>query len=299
MNFQESVPVAVVLVNYKLPHQTRRCLRALEKQSVQPRQVFVIDNASSKKSQDFFNNETFSFPIQFIFNEENLGFAAGCNQGMLAAKKARDEHFIWLLNNDTIPEKNALKEIYNHAIMTKAGITGSAIYDNHGKFIGGAGTIHKRFASVHRIATPDEKSFDYIEGSSFLISPNCLRAIGLFSEDYFLYFEESDYCKRAQNAGLTLAFAPQSHIVHEIGSSTGSERGKGRTPYFIDCLMLRNRIHFARKFQFNRIGIYTGLFISFILRFKRLQWIRIFTVSCLIFSKSYFQKFVKKNGGFI
>ena len=290
--------VCTILVNFKNAEKTVACLHALEKNTVQPDCVYVIDNASTKESQEFFESFSFAFKVRWIWNKENRGFAAGCNQGIRASLKEYPNSYVWLLNNDTEPTPTALEKILDKSVTANAGITGSLIQKANGEFSGGVGFIHPKFASVRRPASATEKKFDYVEGSSFLISPGCLQKTGLLSEDFFLYFEESDYCYKAKQNGFTLAWATDSVIMHDIGSSTGSENAKGAVPYFIDCLMIRNRIHFALKNGFPTLGILLGLGISLALRIKRFQFSRVTTILKITLSKSLFKKFIEKNGGY-
>ena len=290
--------VCTILVNFKNAEKTVACLHALEKNTVQPDCVYVIDNASTKESQEYFESFTFAFKVRWIWNKENRGFAAGCNQGIRASLEEYPNSYVWLLNNDTEPTPTALEKILEKSITANAGITGSLIQKANGEFSGGVGFIHPKFASVRRPASVTEKKFDYVEGSSFLISPGCLQKTGLLSEDFFLYFEESDYCYKAKQNGFTLAWATDSVILHDIGSSTGSENAKGAVPYFIDCLMIRNRIHFALKNGFPTLGILLGLGISLALRIKRFQFSRVTTILKITLSKSSFKKFIEKNGGY-
>ena len=290
--------VCTILVNFKNPQKTVACLRALEKGTVQPDCVYVIDNASTKESKKYFESFSFAFKIRWIWNKENRGFAAGCNQGIRASLEEFPNSFAWLLNNDTEPTPTALEKLLDKAIATNAGITGSLIQKANGEFSGGVGFIHPKLASVRRPTSADEKNFDYIEGSSFLISPECIQKTGLLSEEYFLYFEESDYCCKAKRNGFTLAWATESVILHDIGSSTGSENAKGEVPYFIDCIMIRNRIHFAFKNGYPTLSILLGLGISLALRIKRLQFSRVPTILKITLSKTAFKKFIEKNGGY-
>lgn len=289
--------VHTILVNYRNHEKTVLCLRALEKGTVKPDAVYVIDNASTEESKSYFQANSFIFPVIWIYNKQNIGFAAACNQGIKKSLNANKDAFVWLLNNDTIPSEKALEKLIETATVQKSGITGSVIKKNNGDFSGGVGFIHPKFASVHRPHSTEDQNYDYIEGSSFLISPECLQKVGLLSEDYFLYFEESDYCLEAKRKGLKLGWATESIITHDIGSSTGSEQGKGEVPYFIDCLMIRNRILFAQKNHFPSFGYITGLCISILLRIKRLQWNRAFKIMQIILSEHAFKKFIETNGG--
>lgn len=287
-----------ILVNFKAAQETVRCLRALEKGTVKPQCVYVVDNASTEESQKTFGNEAFELSVKWIWNTENRGFAAGCNQGIRAAQADGFDGFFWLLNNDTAPQEDALEKLLEKASETGAGITGSQITDMDGNFLGGVGFVNPQMANVRRANSPTEPGFDYVEGSSFLISPECLQKVGPMCEDYFLYFEENDYCCAAKKMGFGLAWATESIVRHSVGTSTKSELGKGKVPYFIDCLMIRNRVHFACKFGFPRVWVLLGLFISLGIRLKRLQPQRVWTILRITMSPNAFKNFVQKNGGY-
>ncbi|MBR4558095.1 MAG: glycosyltransferase family 2 protein [Fibrobacter sp.] len=293
-----SSSVCIILVNFKNEQKTVDCLRALEKSTVQPACVCIVDNASTEKSKQLFWSHTFKFKVRWIWNEKNHGFAAACNQGIRAVQDEFADSYIWLLNNDTLPEPEALQKMLEKAEATHAGITGSLIKKANGEFSGGVCFIHPKLATVRRPSSPEETGFDYVEGSSFLISPECLKKTGLLSEDYFLYFEESDYCQKAKRNGFSLAWATDSIIWHDIGSSTGSEIAKGAVPYFIDCLMIRNRIHYGLKNGYPAASVLAGLFISLGLRLKRLQFTRVATIFAITLSTHLFKKFVERNGGY-
>lgn len=294
---------SVILVNYRNMDKTIACLHALCTQSEKPERVYLVDNASSDESRKLFEqafpqNRSESFEIECIWNQNNVGFAAAINQCIRKMKAAGYEGYVWLLNNDTLPEPDALKELLLTAEDTHAGITGSQITDLQGHFAGGVGFVDSRYASVRRATSIEERGFSYIEGSSFLISPDCFWKVGELPEEYFLYFEESDYCYKARQMGFDIAWATKSIVRHDIGSSTGSEQGKGKVPFFIDCLMIRNRILFARKYRFPEFTVKVGLCISLLLRVLRLQPLRALKILEILASEECFRSFIEKNGGF-
>ncbi|MBR6379354.1 MAG: glycosyltransferase family 2 protein [Fibrobacter sp.] len=290
--------VSTILVNFKQTEKTLCCLQKLGEMSVKPDFIAVIDNQSDEVSKKLLQGASSSIPLALIFNEKNLGFAAACNQGIREALARQKDSFIWLLNNDTLPNPNALEKLLDKALETSAGITGSLIQSPNGDFSGGVGYIHPFFGSVRRPQSPEETGFNYVEGSSFLISPRCLSQVGLLSEDFFLYFEETDYCVRALKKGFSIAWATESIVLHDMGASTGGNLGLGKVPFFIDCLSVRNRIHFAKKNGYSIIGRNLGLFISLLIRAKRFQFRRIFKILHITLSTKALKKFIIKNGGY-
>ena len=83
-----------------------------------------------------------------------------------------------------------------------------------------------------------------------------------------------------------------------MGASTGGNLGLGKVPFFIDCLSVRNRIHFAKKNGYSIIGRNLGLFISLLIRAKRFQFRRIFKILHITLSTKALKKFIIKNGGY-
>lgn len=293
--------VSAILVNYHSQQETCRCLEHLYSQSIRPDYLCIVDNGSSENSRNIFESFKESHPdisFLFFFNEKNPGFAAACNQAMKALTEQGFRGYFWLVNNDTVADKDALKELLAEAGRTHAGITGSRISLPDDRRSGSA-RIHPFWGSVKRTESFKNRNNEYIEGASFLISPECFEKIGYLPTDYFLYSEETDYCYAARKAGFCLALAEKSLIQHDAGKSTGSELGKGKVPFFIDCLMIRNRVFFCRKYGFPKTGVFLALLISLSLRARRGQWNRIRTILRITFSIRNFKKFIQDNGGSI
>jgi len=96
--------VSIIIVNYNAGHLLTRCLEALRKQTLTPRQIYVVDNASRDGSCD---RIAVDFPeVTLVRNEKNIGFAAGNN---LAVRRAGGCEWIALLNPDAFPEPNWLE----------------------------------------------------------------------------------------------------------------------------------------------------------------------------------------------
>ena len=295
-----SSSVYAILVNYHAADLTLRCINSIYLQTAPPTAIFVIDNKATEKSKSIFQHASANakIPLTFIFNEKNIGFAAACNQAMKAIEDQGFNGYFWLVNNDTVADQNALKELLEEAERTNAGITGSRI-ELPGNRQGGSATIHPFWGTVKRSSVFRNSPNEYIEGASFLISPECFQKIGFFPEDYFLYSEETDYCYAARRAGFSLALAEKSIIKHKAGNSTGSELGKGKVPFFIDCLLIRNRVFLCRKYGFPKVGIFLALLFSLLLRAQRRQWKRIITILCITLSVQKFKNFIRDNGGSI
>jgi hypothetical protein len=217
-------------------------------------------------------------PIVFIQTGENRGFAAGNNIGIEYAMKKDDADYIWLLNNDTVVDGLSLTELLAKALEPKVGIVGSCIYHYYKKneIQSLAGDVNKFFGTTSHIDSfcGDKIDFSFVSGSSFFISVDVIKSIGLLSEDYFLYYEEVDYCFNSISKGYKLAVAWDSKVFHKEGGTTGTNIDHKKRSEFSDLLIVKSRIIFHRKWLGGGFGLYFGLFVVIINRLKRGQFYR-------------------------
>jgi GT2 family glycosyltransferase len=198
-----------------------------------------------------------------IRNGDNLGFGAGCNVGLRFILGCADFDYVWLLNNDTVVDSNALVALINEARrVPDAGMIGSTLryYDrpNIVQALGG-GTFSLKTCSTHHVGeglewSSPEKAleiskrfvFAYIVGASILLSKDLLLSIGILHERYFLYFEEIDLATRAlrRPSPFQLSYAPDSIVFHKEGASTGTNRGSISSLRWLQ----RSRIMFVSSF---------------------------------------------------
>lgn len=221
-------------------------------------------------------------PIIFIQSGENGGFAAGNNVGIKYALAKDDFEYVWLLNNDTVIEKNSLSSLEEYATKNDLGISGSTLMYYHEPQEAQAygGTVNKFFGTGSHILDKNEieNKLDYVVGASFLINKKVIDKIGLMPEEYFLYYEETDYCFNARNSGFKLGIALDSIVYHKEGGSSGGLVDISNKNEFIDVLSLKNRIKFHRKYLGGGIGLWSGMMMAFLNRVKRGQFNRIFKV---------------------
>jgi len=185
--------------------------------------------------------ENIKYPVIIIKNKDNYGFAKGNNTALRFTLKRQDFDYIWLLNNDTIIEKNTLSNLIKTAEKkNKIGFIGSVIryYDNPnliqtiggGKFypILGLGKLYMKnqHISILENLNPEEVNnyLDYIMGASLLIRKETLEDVGIFDEDYFLYTEELDLITRGKRKGWKLAVALDSFVYHKESASTKDKK---------------------------------------------------------------------------
>ena len=250
----QSPLVYIIILNWNGTEDTLECLESFRKVDYSSYKTIVVDNSSkvSCKGEVLARYPT----VEVIELENNLGFAGGCNVGI---KRAIDEgaNYVWLLNNDTEVEPNALTTMVKEGEKnTRAGILGSKIYYFDERHIinhtGGRVVPHKWHITIHVGAGEvdvgqynEVKEFDYVTGCSMLVKREVIEQIGLMDEKYFLYYEETDWCLKAKKAGWSIIYVPESVIYHKVSRSI-QKNSPLRNYYFA-----RNSLRFiVRNFPF-------------------------------------------------
>lgn len=237
--------VSVVIVSFRSAQNTIDCLRSIEAERAAPDvgiRAIVIDNASgdfAAVSQGVKDNDWQPW-VTVVLAPRNGGFAYGNNLGIRLALERNDSDYILLLNPDTQVRPGAIAALARHLDSNpEVGVVGSSFENLDGsewpiafRFptlisefcaaldIGLVTRIFGRW-QVARHMAPKPQPVDWICGASMMIRPQVLHVIRGFDENYFLYFEETDFCLRAQRAGFPTWYVPTSRVMHIRGQSTG------------------------------------------------------------------------------
>jgi GT2 family glycosyltransferase len=225
--------VACVLVNWNNWRDTADCLASLALQDYPNLRVIVVDNGSTNDSlaQLHAAHPPNGSSLAYIANGENLGFPRACNIGA-RHPLAADAGFLWFLNNDTVAPPDTTCQLVATALAApRAGIVGAALYYAHHPAkiqAWGGGRISRWSAYNRHYLAPTPFSPDsYITFASAFIRRECFDQLGGLYEGVFMYFEDADFCLRAQAAGWQLTVAPATAILHkEGGSSIGAAQGR-------------------------------------------------------------------------
>jgi N-acetylglucosaminyl-diphospho-decaprenol L-rhamnosyltransferase len=241
----------VVIVNYKVGPLVVECIRSLERETFGANgeclaHVTVVDNDSRDGSaaviRDAIAANGWGAWVRLVESRVNGGFAYGNNTALrdAAARGAVYEH-VWLLNPDTVVRPGALKALGDHLDANpRAGLAGSGVeQDEHGtrwpyafRFpsavgefeatirIGPISKLLDRWVVARRMDDVSECA-QWLSGCSIMIRAKVFDAIGLMDEQFFLYYEEVDFCRRAVLAGWECWYVPASRVYHIAGRSTG------------------------------------------------------------------------------
>ncbi len=216
------------------------CLEALLAQGYPDLEIIAVDNASTDGSADLVAER---YPqVRLIRNWSNLGFAGGCNMGLRAAQG----EVLVLLNQDTRVLPGWLQALVEALRRPEVGIAGCKILYPDGQTIQHAGGwIEWPLGLAHHYGQgePDEGQWDtpreveYVTGAAMAFRRELLERVGLLDEGFWPgYFEDTDFCLRAREAGYKVWYVPDAVLIHAettsthdvIAVSTAYERGRLR-----------------------------------------------------------------------
>ncbi|HTP67164.1 MAG TPA: glycosyltransferase family 2 protein [Geobacteraceae bacterium] len=241
--------VCIIILNWNGHRDTIECVESCLTLDYTPYEIVVVDNGSSDGSEEILKKR---FPgIRLLQTGANLGYAGGNNAGIRYAL-AKGADYVWLLNNDAMADAKALAELVSMAGSDPlTGMVGSKILCHAQPsvllYAGGridfamGGTEHIGYGCEDRGQFDVAGDTDYITGCSLLVKRRVIEEIGLMNEDYFLYFEETEWCAKAKAEGFRLVYAPASVVLHKESASTG--KVKGMILYYVT----RNRLYFMGK----------------------------------------------------
>ncbi len=209
----------------------------------------MVDNGSEADEAAALREE-FGDSIHLIESVRNLGFASGANLGIRYALE-NDADYVLLLNNDTTvdpPCLTALVEAAESRADAAACSPKAYYYDEPQIIYSTGGTVNLWTATARQVGRgqPDRGQFerpstrDYADGVCMLIPRRALETVGLLDEDYFAYWEETDWCVRARDKGLRCYYVPGAKIWHKAA------RAQSPTSRYY-FLFRRNALMFVRK----------------------------------------------------
>ena len=274
MVMTKSEILSVIIVNWNVCNLLRQSLASIYSSWGQSPglEVIVVDNASSDDSVLMVQTD---FPkANLITNQKNLGYPAGCNQGLAVASGK----YLLVLNPDTEIVNDALAALLN--FMDKhpeVGMVGPLLTYPDGShqssrrrfptlpvlFLESTWlekysprSIFKRYY-LQDVADTSPQQVDWLVGAAMLIRREVWKQVGGLDEGFFMYSEELDWCRRIKKSGWNIMYVPQATIIHHEGKSSEQVTAE-RHIYF-----QTSKIRYTRK--------YHGKHIAFILH----HWLRL------------------------
>jgi len=253
----DALDIAVVIVTYKSAQLTIESLRSLLTERATPGlrvRAIVVDNASGDLPQiaQVVERLEWSSWVTLVQAPKNGGFAYGNNLGIERAYASGTPSYVYLLNPDTQIRPDAIGSLVRFLeAHPEVGIAGSSFETlegsdwpiafrfptliselNQGLEFGIVTRLLEPWITI-RYMTQSNEPVDWICGASMMIRPKVFAAIGGLDENYFLFFEETDFCRRAKIAGFPTWYVPESRVMHIGGQSTAvTDRIRRRLPAY-------------------------------------------------------------------
>lgn len=225
------IDLSISIINWNTKDYLKRCLQSIEENIKNiSYEVIAVDNNSSDGSIDMIRND---FPkIKLVENKTNLGFSRANNQ---AIKKATGR-YILLLNPDTLVLDKAIPKMIDFMEQhSNAGIIGCKLLNEDGSVqmsCRSFPTLNSLFYTFTGLDTKFPKSpilsnhimsywnhneireVDWVSGACLMIRRAVVKQIGLLDEEFFMYCEDLDYCRRTKQKGWGIYYLPEAQIMH-------------------------------------------------------------------------------------
>jgi len=241
--------VGIILVNWNGWENTRLAYEHVQRSKHENWRFIVVDNASQDESVEKLRQ--LGPKTVLIESATNLGFAGACNIGISAATEAGAE-YVYLLNNDAFVTPDTIGDLV--AASRKLGDRsplGATIRYESGKTLQFWGANRSKTTGLPERFPFSEDAFeraadllpcDFIMGASLLAHRSIFERVGLLDARFFLNFEETDWCARAQRLGFPPMMLKSAVVYHKGGASIGDPNGPLQL-YF----MRRNRPLFGER----------------------------------------------------
>ena len=234
--------VGVILVNYNGEVYIRDCIDSLLAQTYKNLEILFWDNHSKDASVETVRK---MYPkIHLIESPHNYGFAKANN---LAVKRLLQMgvEYVLLLNVDTVADSCLIEYLLEKA--DNRTLTTAQIYmDRKGRkiwYAGGELQFNTGKSKHLQLKTKKEEKVSFISGCCMMIHKDIIRKCGLFDEDYYLYYEDTDLCMRWYLHHIKMYYIPKAKLWHKVGGSSGGIRNPLKEYY-----MVRNRLYFVGKY---------------------------------------------------
>lgn len=228
--------LAIIIVTYRSSRQLQICLSSIAacRSNRIASRVIVVDNsayeATHAETTQAVVESPWPFPIDYLPQDDNLGYAKGNNMGFAFAQSQGCD-FLWVLNPDVRLCPGALDALA-YALRGAEGVGDTGIWGTmdgrrghpYTPALGRLNILTTQTSTLSRL--PAKKSRNHLifpSGHSLVLRADIFAQLGGFCEEYFLFYEEADLVLRAANQKIPLSILGSVAVIHDQGASTGSQ----------------------------------------------------------------------------
>ena len=214
--------IVAVIVTYNRLALLKKCLKAVSGQTRKPDEIIVINNGSTDNTEEWLAEQNV-----ITFTQENNGGAGGFSSGINQAYRHHAD-WIWLMDDDTIPQANSLEKLVNafnkiEYQKEQVGFLSSLVLWTNGShhelnrtFILKDKKKIAKFPFVHQIDMPLIQWGTFV---SMLLSEKAVEKVGLPIKDFFIWCDDAEYSKRIIGSGMPGFLVEDSIVIHETPSN--------------------------------------------------------------------------------
>ncbi|MCJ7640982.1 MAG: glycosyltransferase family 2 protein [Desulfobacterales bacterium] len=255
--------LSIVIVTHNSEKYILNCLDSITKATrTVKHEIFVVDNASKDQTVQRISSSTDSLTL--LLNPENQGFARAINRGLTESSG----DFLLLMNPDIVIQSESLQPMINFMrSYPKVGVCGCKLLNEDGSLQYSMGPFPTLLSTVWRRVFPrqtrryhvwgydEESPCDWITGAFMMIRKEVSRLVGLLDENYFLYYEDVDYCLRAKKLGWSTYYFPgvSAYHLHPHAQSQSTQ--------FTEETIRNSRMFFFKKHR-SLLAYYILLFLT-------------------------------------
>jgi GT2 family glycosyltransferase len=239
--------ITIIIVSFKSSHIIEKCIKSINSNI----KIIIVENSEDIHIKNYLENKFSN--VDVIVAKENLGYGKGNNLGISKA----NTQYVFILNPDTTLEDNCLEELYKAQLMLRDdfAILAPNFLNNYGYFLN-KNNDHKNQNLLE---------VDYVKGFAMLINLKKVNFEKIFDENFFLFLEEIDLCKRIKNNGGKIFVVQESKVQHSAKKASGDSLNIElcRNWHWMWSLFYYNHKHFGVLTAY-RVTI--GKFISSIIK---------------------------------
>jgi GT2 family glycosyltransferase len=239
--------ITIIIVSFKSSHIIEKCIKSINSNI----KIIIVENSEDINIKNYLENKFSN--VDVIVAKENLGYGKGNNLGISKA----NTQYVFILNPDTTLEDNCLEELYKAQLMLRDdfAILAPNFLNNYGYFLN-KNNDHKNQNLLE---------VDYVKGFAMLINLKKVNFEKIFDENFFLFLEEIDLCKRIKNNGGKIFVVQESKVQHSAKKASGDSLNIElcRNWHWMWSLFYYNHKHFGVLTAY-RVTI--GKFISSIIK---------------------------------
>lgn len=225
-----SIPrVAILTVTTNAAGHLNAYFDALERLTYPNRSLWVVDNASTDGSADLARQRQLGATV--LVNDSNRGFTGACNRGLEAILADSAADYVLFLNDDTEARPGFLEPLVALAGPKTMVAPATLLRDSPGMLDDSAGDFDwwrgtwktKTLGLPATVAGSYPHAVEVANLSCLLVPVAAFHEVGLLDDRFFVYYDDTDFCRRARNRGYRIILEPASQVEHRKGATLGGQ----------------------------------------------------------------------------